>query len=320
MKLHDSKIINSRCVCGLGLSWSKDKTIMLEPCEHIFHKKCINFTNCPICNTKIKKYYTEEDLKLVRKDSKYYQKYIDIVCVKNIDDKCKKDVGKFVINLPIIMDLIGRLPFSRGFDQGHDLCKDTLTLANVKLTIIGKKNIKNNNKIIIANHSSIMDFMIMFYVFKCGFLASNLIKETWIGKMVAKIIPILFIDRGKETNTVDKMKEYIETQGSLCVFPEGIIVHPETLGLFRTGSFYTDQPILPVIINYQPLVSDSTIGEFLQKLASQEKIEITVKILPMEYPPFDNNKINTIRYKMAKAGNLALSRISNRDAIDKKKR
>ena len=237
--------------------------------------------------------------------------------MKNINDESKKNMTKFIANMPIIMDIIGRLPFSRGFDNGHKLCKDALSLANVKLTIIGKNNIKRCNKIIISNHTSIMDFMIMFYVFKCGFLASNSVKESMIGKMIAEVIPVLFIDRGKEKNTVQKMRNYVNNQGSLCLFPEGILVHPDTLALFRTGAFYTEQPILPVIITYNPHVSDSSIGEFLQKLASQNLIEVTVRILPMEYPPFNEERINLIRRKMAKAGNLALSRVSNRDAIDR---
>lgn len=317
MESNNSKIINSRCICGLGLGWTDDQIIMVEPCEHIFHKNCIQLKICPICESDITKYYTEESIKpLIYKDCKYYQKYVDLVCVKNINKMSKKNLTKLTTNLPSILDILSKLPFSRGFDEGHKLCEMLFTVANVKLSVVGKKNMIKNNVIIIANHTSIMDFMIMFYVFKCGFLASSSVKETTIGKLIAEIIPILFIDRGKDKNTVNKMKDYVKNQGSLCLFPEGIIVHPNTLAKFRTGAFYVDKPILPVIINYKPLVSDSSIGEFLQKLTSQNLIEVTVKILPCEYPPFDNDKIERIRNKMAKRGNLALSRVSNRDVVD----
>lgn len=319
--MNDTKIINSRCVCGIGLGWNRDQIIMLDPCEHMIHKKCcVNFIECPICKTRIIKKYTEKKLKiLAQNDTNYNQKYIDMICVKNTDDKCKKNMSRFIMNVPTIMDLIGRIPFSKGFDNGHKLCKNTLMLSNVKLTVIGKKNITKDNKIIIANHSSIMDFMIMFYVFKCGFLASNSVKESWLGKMISSIIPILFIDRGKDTNTVDKMKQYISEQGSLCLFPEGIIVHPQTLARFRTGAFHAGQPILPVVIKYKPHITDGSIGEFLQKMASQDQIHVTVHVLPLEIPPFDNQNIVDIRQKMANIGNMSLSRVSNRDAIDNKK-
>ena len=312
-----SKMINCRCICGIGLSWTKDKTVMIEPCEHIFHEKCLKSNYCPICHDEIINYYSETELKRKKYSPIYYQKYVDMVSIKNINHLCKKNMNKFISNMPYITDIISRLPFSRGFNQGHKICQDAFKIANVKMTIIGKNNIIDQNKIIVANHSSIMDFMVIFYIFKCGFLASSSVKETWLGKMISKIIPILFIDRGKETNTVKKMSDYVNNN-SLCVFPEGVIVHPDTLALFRTGAFYAEKPILPVTITYNPLVSDSSISEFIQKLMSQDLIEITVRILPTEYPPFNQKKINIVRKKMAKAGNFALSRISNRDANDKR--
>lgn len=315
--LEKPKILNCRCVCGLGLGWTEDQIIMIEPCEHIFHKNCIQLKICPICESDIIKYHTEESVKpLIYKNSKYYQKYIDLMCVKNINNLSKKNLTKFTSNLPSILDLLSKVPYSRGFKAGYELCEMLFTIANVKLSIIGKKNIINKNMVIISNHTSIMDFMILFYVFKCGFLSSSSIKDTLIGKLVSEIIPLLLIDRGKNKNTVDKMKKYVNTQGSLCIFPEGVLVHPDTLAMFRTGAFYIEKPILPVIIKYKPFVSDSAVEEFLQKLVSQDLIEVTVNILPCEYPPFDKNKIEIIRKKMAKKGNLCLSRISNRDIID----
>ena len=98
-----------------------------------------------------------------------------------------------------------------------------------------------------------------------------------------------------------------------------MIVHPETLARFRTGAFHVNEPILPVVINYKPYVSDSSISDFLQKLASQNIINITVNILQPEHPPYGDEKIESIRRKMAKKGNMALSRVSNRDVVDRKK-
>ena len=315
------KIINSRCICNQGLGWVNDNLVMLDPCEHIFHSKCINFTKCPICNSEIENVYNEKQLKKrISGNSKFYQKYVDMICMKNTNRLCKKNFAQFTSNLPAIMDIISRMPFCRGFDDGYELCESVFSLAKIKLTVIGKNNIiPKKNMVIIANHTSIMDFMVMFYVFKCGFLASSSVKDTWLGKLVADIIPILFIDRGKDVNTVDRMKTYVRNTGSLCIFPEGFIVHPETLAIFRTGSFHINEPILPVLIDYKPHVLDSSISDFLQKLASQNIINITVNILQPEFPPFEDDKIESIRRKMAKKGNKALSRVSNRDVIDKKK-
>ncbi len=317
--INQTKIINSRCKCGIGLSWTNEQVIMLEPCEHIIHKKClekINNKECPLCGSLVKKYYGELELKKKeRLNNYYYQKYVDIISIKNIDNLSKKDMNKFLMNVPEILELMSKLPFIKGFDEGHKICEDALSVANVRIKVIGKNYIKGNN-IIISNHTSVMDFMILFYIFKCGFLASSSIKETWLGNLISNIIPILFIDRGKEKNTVKKIKKYVSNK-SLCIFPEGLMVHPDTLAQFRTGSFYAEKSILPVTISYNPFISDSSISEFVKKIMSQDIIDVTVNILPIEHPPFDNFRINTIRKKMAKIGNLALSRISNRDAIDK---
>lgn len=334
--MNNNKVINSRCVCGSGLTWIDKTTIMLDPCEHIVHRSCCpelkqleSFSDqgrnirscsnikCPICKQKVTIYYTEEELKILSKiKPRYYQKYVDILSVKNLNNICTKNINKFVLNLPYILDIISRIPFTRGFDAGHKLVEDTLTVANVKLTIIGKKNIIPGNKIIISNHVSVMDFLIMFFVFKCGFLASSSIKDTWLGKLAADVVPLLFIERGKESNTVERMKDYIKERGSLCLFPEGMMVHPDTLIRFRSGAFHVGEPIIPTIINYNPVVTDINITEFIQKLASHDVINVTVKILPAEYPPFNDEKIEQIRQKMAKTGNLALSRVSNRDIKD----
>jgi hypothetical protein len=55
---------------------------------------------------------------------------------------------------------------------------------------------------------------------------------------------------------------------------------------------------------------------YLNNLINEDKITITFKILDMEYPPFNEEKIEQIRMKMAHSSNLVLSRVSNRDIVD----
>jgi len=45
------KNINSRCHCGNGLPWIKEEVIMLEPCEHLIHKKCFTTFRSQIYRT-----------------------------------------------------------------------------------------------------------------------------------------------------------------------------------------------------------------------------------------------------------------------------
>jgi hypothetical protein len=50
----------------------------------------------------------------------------------------------------------------------------------------------------------------------------------------------------------------------------------------------------------------------VQKILSADELCIEVFVLPLEYPPFDDAKIEIIRKKMGKTGDMALSRVSNK--------
>jgi 1-acyl-sn-glycerol-3-phosphate acyltransferase len=130
------------------------------------------------------------------------------------------------------------------------------------------------------------------------------------------IFGILIVKRGTDKNTVKKMHDYIRDNKDLCIFPEGLITHPNILCRFRTGSFHTGFPVQPIIVKYNPHVYDNSATKFLLKAMSQEGITATVQILDPVYPPFTQEKIEIVRHMMAEAGNFAISRVSNRSVKD----
>jgi len=326
------KILNSRCICGQGLPWIKSLIIMLEPCEHMLHKNCYNKNKkcCPLCQNKVTKFNTIHDLKKKNSDIRYisydnYQKYIDIISMSNFDNlyKLNDDINvnaKILHNTIDLLGIISTVPFLSGFDDGHSACCDVLNIMNAKLVINGYDYIKNANpkspKVFIANHTSHLDFIILFYLLKCGFLSSSSIKDFWLGRRIMNIIPLLLIERGKDVNTVDKMRKYVKENGSICLFPEGMITHPETLIKFRTGAFHIGYPVYPITINYDPVIYDTDTSILLKKITSDPHITIRINILKPELPPFNDKKIENIRLKMANRANLALSRVSNKDIVD----
>jgi hypothetical protein len=91
-----------------------------------------------------------------------------------------------------------------------------------------------------------------------------------------------------------------------------------TLLRFRTGAFYTGANICPVVIKYRNFVYDHDFKQMIFKLITQDEIAVDVYINDIEYQPFDNDKIEKIREKMAKVGNLKLSRVANRDFVASK--
>lgn len=315
----NNKIINSICIiCNDPLPWTTKEVIMLLPCEHLVHKKCyddIKASYCFKCKIFVKRTIRAFDYKY---EKKLYQKCIDIISMSNFDKMTKVYNDQVLLNLPTLMGTIARLPFSKGINESLDICKDVLQMNDIEIKVRGLNKIKSGPKIFIANHTSHLDFLVIFYVLKTGFLASSVLTETFVGRHISQLIPLLLIDRGKKSNNVEKMKEYVKTKGPICLFPEGMITHPDTLIRFRTGAFYTGYPVYPIVLKYKNVVSDMSTPNFIMKIASKQKEVIEMIILDPFYPPFDENKIEMVRCAMAQKGNMVLSRVSNKDLRDEK--
>lgn len=318
--------INSKCICDIGLPWVKKKVIMIEPCEHLIHMSCLSKYikkqktdnhMCPFCNIEITKIIKSTDF---RNDKKLYQKCIDIISMTNFDYMTKICPSEVMSNIPNLMGTIMKVPFIKGVHSAKKICEDIFSMNNIKINVTGLEKInKNEPKVFISNHTSHLDFLIIFYILETGFLTSSVIKNNVLTKQFLNIIPLLVVERGKgSVNTVDKMREYVEKKGSICLFPEGMITHPESLIKFRTGAFHIGHPVYPIILKYKNVVADMSIPNFILKIASHQHEIIEMQILDPFYPPFNETKIENVRYTMAKSGNLLLSRVSNKDIKDNK--
>lgn len=313
----NNKIINSRCICKKGLAWLKGyEVIMVDPCEHLIHKKCfdkLKTSNCPICKNHVIKIIHANDFKY---DKSLYQKCIDIISMSNFDKMTKIKYDQVLLNLPNLIGTITQFPFTKGTNESRKLCEDVFAMNNIEIKVKGLSKIKPGPKVFISNHTSHLDFIVIFYILKTGFLTSSAIKENPISKQLLKMVPLLVVERGKDTNTVQKMKEYVENIGPICLFPEGMLTHPDTIIRFRTGAFHIGHPIYPIVLKYKNALADMSTKDFILKIASHQKEIIEMHILDPFYPPFDENKIEMVRYAMANRGNMLLSRVSNRDVVD----
>lgn len=314
------KIINTHCICKRSFS-HKHKLLILQPCEHLIHLKCTDssITKCPYCTVKISQVMTYDYIKnqvLQEKNAKYYQLYVDITAVYNLSQYGEVNRDILIDRMPLVLKEIPKLFKIKQLDDINYILYKLLKVGNIYIKIRGQDKLNNENKIYISNHCSNMDPAILYLITKCGFIASDIITEAWFLKDIIKIFPLLLIKRGSKNNTVNKMAKYVSKKGSLCLFPEGFMTHQNTLSTFRTGAFMANQPVQPIIIKYSPYIYDWDYNQYLYKIFSQDKITITVTIMDVEYPPFTPEKISQIRNKMANVGNLALSRLSNKDIID----
>ena len=131
--------------------------------------------------------------------------------------------------------------------------------SGVQLEIRGKKNIKDNKNYIFApNHSSFMDFPVLFVAVNkyLVFVAKKELERIPIFKSILSISGSIFVDR-KNTNdaidSLDELKSDIKnTPRSVVVFPEGTRSNLNQLKSFKKGaavlSINTGLPIIPVYI------------------------------------------------------------------------
>jgi len=338
--LNKDIIVNYTCFCKKYF-FNNQKLIYLLPCCHIIHETCFhnfiiknNYMSinnnqdikiiCPFCNMSIFKVLTENKIKFKKK---YHQFKIDMQSVK-IDTSLHVNY----INLPsgifTLNTIINKLLVSTTMNDIINCIEILFKTLNIKLNIIDN-TIKNNFKIIkkqivwnknndqklviISNHSFYLDMVIIIYLFRCGFISNDFIKTIDLGIILCQILNLLIFKRGVDTNMVEKIKEYLNTVNNrIAIFPEGAFFNNNTLGRFRTGAFYTEAPVCPIIIKYNKIPYSDSFNDFLLKIVSIRNINIDVYINDFFYPPFNDQKIEYVRNYMAKIGNLNISRVSNK--------
>jgi 1-acyl-sn-glycerol-3-phosphate acyltransferase len=319
-KLNDSsnKIINSTCICDCCFFWSDGKIVMINPCEHLIHHNCLkNKKICPHCKIKIESITNLHDYK---KNPKLYQKCVDILSVTNHNNYNKLIYFDSLSNVPILTSLVGRIMITNNQKDAYILLTDFFKFINLNIKVDGLENIQSGPKVFIVNHTNFLDVMVIYYILKTSFVSSSFVNKHPITSKFQNILPLCFITVGESNNSVSQIKKYVEKNGSICIFPEGMFSHPATLTKFRTGAFHVGYPVYPIILKYKHHLCDTDYFNFLLKTSSSRKNEeVNMKILSPFYQPFDDNKIELVRKNMALHGNLLLSRTSNRDVNNKKR-
>ena len=327
--------INIICSCKKRFDNTNIQVVFLLPCNHFIHEMCINkcllnnINKCPLCSTDIKEIITEERIKT----SKNKQYLIDLNALRFENNTIINYslIPKAILNMNII---VNKLISVKTKEDANELAVYILKICNMKINILDntKKNpiIYKNNKIewknkidddkkivILSNHSNYLDCLILYYLFQCGFVASDFLNTINIGKILVNKLNLLVFKRDvKAGGNVEKIKEYLEEFKRIVIFPEGVMSFGNTLIKFRTGAFHSSDNVCPVIVKYTPDIYDEDLNKLLLKILSQDNIEIDVIINDIETGPFDDIKIEKIRKKMASVGDLRLSNVSNRKIND----
>ena len=322
--------------CGCKKCFIKsDQVMMLMPCEHFIHERCLsklllkNKKNCLLCKKEFINIVSEN---VINKNKIYKQNKVDLLSIK-LSNTCEINYMLLPIAIVNFNAIVNQLMMAKTINNLNSVAENFIRLCNIKIKIIDKTNKhpiiykdskiqwtnpedEKKNIIILSNHTTYIDSMIMYYLFKCGFVAADFINSFDIGRLIVDKLDLLVFKRNSDTNTVEKIKEYLKERKRITLFPEGTLSNQDTLLEFRTGAFYTEGVICPIVIKYDPVPYDDDMTKYIFKAITQSEINVSIIINDLQHPPFDKVSIAKVRNIMAKSGNLLKSRVSNKTIVE----
>ncbi|KAJ4462789.1 putative lysophospholipid acyltransferase LPEAT1 [Paratrimastix pyriformis] len=108
-----------------------------------------------------------------------------------------------------------------------------------------------NVKVLVANHTSMMDCLYLLFVWSPAFVIADFISRAPVVKWFTRFQQCVVVNRGKGNNS-DALKERVTNPEwpPVMIFPEGTTNNGTHLAYFHTGAFVNGCPIQPVVISY----------------------------------------------------------------------
>ncbi|MFW6365724.1 MAG: AMP-binding protein [Spirochaetota bacterium] len=166
-----------------------------------------------------------------------------------------------------------------------EICAAILRFVTYKrwhMTVHDREQILVDNTILVSNHQSNLDFLLMFVILPYR-IRKNLFvigkKELSFLRFIFPGSNVLYIERGGDVVTAMKASADLLRRGkSLYIFPEGTRSNPGTLGEFKTGAAYLaknlDKKVVPIAISGTGKILPK--GMSFPPLTTSESITVTV--------------------------------------------
>lgn len=191
-----------------------------------------------------------------------------------------------------------------------------LKVLNIKVSVVGPRG-EVQKKLIVANHLSYLDVLILFSYFPSLFVTSTEIRDTFLLGRVCKLAGCFFVERRKELRKDDTknlelkcMKKQFENGFNVFLFPEGTSSDGLTVLPFKSTFFQlavdTQTPVQPICIQYlglsrnlPPWFGDMTFPDHLFRLCCEKQIEAKLTILS-EISATDRFELSNSCYEIIK--------------------
>lgn len=184
-----------------------------------------------------------------------------------------------------------------------------LKAIKIDLVIEGKENARDRNYLIVANHLSYLDAVILPAFRETTFVTSLEIKATPVLGTLTELGGCLYVNRKSKENIhgeIQEIEEALKQGFNIVIFPEATSTNGEQVKPFKRPLFAaaikTKTPVLPIVIQYEEIdgekvtkqnrdklcwYGDMAFGPHFLQLAAVKKIKIRLKILP-EIPANEN--------------------------------
>lgn len=187
-------------------------------------------------------------------------------------------------------------------------CKRLLSIFEIKVEVTGLEGYLGNQKkyLMVANHISWMDIIVIQSIKPCIFVAKSDVASWPLFGWVAQMTGTIFIKRDKVSDikkALKKMKRRL-IKCSVCIFPEGTSTSGRYLLTFKSNLFQssidTNKSILPLCLRYEQnnsysdkaaFVDDMSLLDSINKIKQEKDIRVIVEVLEPIRPRYNRKEL-----------------------------
>ncbi len=163
----------------------------------------------------------------------------------------------------VLIDMFTKNPKEKRnkfIENAHYFANIVLKVFNIKIDQKGMYVESGINYIIVSNHLSYFDIVILISRLKAVFVSTKEVEKTFLFGNFAKYGGAIFIDRTTKNGILSEiniLKEVLEDELNLVIFLEGTTSNGEDVLPFKSSFvdviIKTKKPVLPVCIKYELL-------------------------------------------------------------------